>query len=49
MPSYIERTLKVLEALNKQDRRGADKELQELAEKNELTQRLMTTPTAWDP
>ncbi len=43
VPSYIERTLKVLEALNKQIAE-ADKELQELAEKNELTQRLMTTP-----
>jgi transposase len=43
LPSYIERNLKVLEQLNEQID-AADKELEELSEKDPLCKRLMTMP-----
>jgi transposase len=43
LPSYIERTLSTLEALNEQINQ-ADKELNELAEADEVCRRLMTMP-----
>jgi transposase len=43
LPEHIERVLVVLESLNEQIAAAA-KELAELAENNELTRRLMTTP-----
>lgn len=43
LPSYIERTLRTLDELNKHIDE-ADKELSELAEKDEVCQRLMTMP-----
>lgn len=43
MPSYIERTLKALDALNEQIA-DADSELEELAERDEICAKLMTMP-----
>jgi len=43
LPSYIERTLKLIDELNKQIAE-ADKELEELAKKDEICRILMTTP-----
>jgi transposase len=43
LPSYIERTLSMLEALNEQIKQ-ADAELSELAEADEVCRRLMTMP-----
>jgi transposase len=43
IPKYVERTLKAIEALNQQIKE-ADKEIEEIAEQDEVCRRLMTMP-----